>query len=91
MEYPYFAQHDQTVSGISWMKGDKEYKVTFAAPVHLGKGDCLTVTLDPTPTVGFLVITKNPPTIFQLISDPWAMSSSKKRDIDKYDYLLEEK
>ena len=80
------------------MAGDSEYKNMFAAPVHLMKGDCLTVTFDPAPTVGFLVITKKPPTVFQVISDPLKMGknqefrfSPKKRDIDKYDYLLEEK
>lgn len=99
-EYAYFAQHDQSVTGITWMVGDNEYKNILAAPVHLMKGDCLTVTLDPAPTVGFLVLTKKPPTVFQVISDPLKMKigknqefrfSPKKRDIDKYDYLLEEK
>ena len=57
-EYAYFAQHDQSVTGITWMVGDNEYKNILAAPVHLMKGDCLTVTLDPAPTVGFLVLNK---------------------------------
>ena len=87
-----------TVIGVSWMKGDMGYMKTFPA-IKLKKDDILELTMDPEPGKGgyYKVITTKNLEMFGVYSSLSGVQvfetsfSATSRDVDKYDYLLEEK
>lgn len=87
----YKAPHEMTVIGVSWMKGDMGYTTAFPA-IFLSAGDVLQLTLDPAPGEGgYKIITAKGLEFYGTLyfaSDPHPPAP---RDVDRYDYLLEEK
>jgi hypothetical protein len=85
----YTAPYNQTITGVSWTKGDAGYIKKFPAIVLL-KGDTLELTLDPDPDEGGYTVhvATWSETLEKAMYDRY---DKPPRDVDQYDYLLEEK
>ena len=90
----YVSPKDQTVIGVTWMKGDSGYIKTHQ-PINLKAGDKLTLELTPEPSDGkySLITLKNgmQEYISNMTFYEHGVRPPDPHSVDKFDYLLEEK